>query len=194
MHSRISDRSVGGRSLRATEICCDFILPSPYGRHKILHLDNFVAFCFQIQPLKGHTLETIWNYLEPRAKEIKDSLTHFMLNHSSIEPRKPYDEIWYMDPEGDRYYAALDSVGMKMQSYLSECYGQFYSMFHTLLIDQPEDVLLTISKSKEVITRTIDHRLTFCDNTKHALQLALVALEDQLKILKDICKGKIREN
>jgi hypothetical protein len=131
-------------------------------------------------------METILDYLDLRAKEIKDSLTHFMLNHSSIEPRKPYDEIWYVDPEGDRYYAALDSVGMKMQSYLSECYEQFYSMLYPLLKDQPEDVLSKISKSKEVITRTIDHRLTFCDNSKHALHLALVALEDQLKLLKAI--------
>ena len=128
-------------------------------------------------------METILNYLEPRAQEIRDSLTHFMLNHSSIEPRKPYDEIWYMSPEGDRYYAELDRVGMKMQSYLSECYGQFYSMLQPLLEDQPEDVLAQISKSKEVITRTIEHRLTFCDNTKHALHLALAALEDQLKII-----------
>jgi len=137
-------------------------------------------------------LETILNYLEPRAQEIRDSLTHFMLNHSSIEPRKPYDEIWYMSPEGDRYYAELDRVGMKMQSYLSECYGQFYSMLQPLLEDQPEDVLAQISKSKEVLTRTIEHRLTFCDNTKHALHLALAALENQLKILKDISEEIIR--
>ena len=137
-------------------------------------------------------METILNYLDLRAKEIKDSLTHFMLNHSSIEPRKPYDEIWYMSPEGDRYYAELDRVGMKMQSYLSECYGQFYSIFDPLLKDQPEDVQLKISKSKEIITRTIDHKITFCDNTKLALDLALAALEDQLKILKDIFAEKSR--
>jgi len=147
-------------------------------------------FFSKSQPLKGHTLETILNYLDLRAKEIKDSLTHFMLNHSSIEPRKPYDEIWYVSPEGDRYYGDLDRVGMKMQSYLSECYDQFYSMFHPLLEDQPEDVLLKISKSKEVITRTIDHKLTFCENTNHALHLALEALEEQLKILKNIYEGK----
>jgi len=79
-----------------------------------------------------------------------------------------------------------------MQSYLSECYGQFYSIFDPLLKDQPEDVMLKISKSKEVITRTIDHKITFCDNTKHALDLALAALEDQLKILKDIFEEKNR--
>ena len=137
------------------------------------------------------------DYLDLRAKEIKDSLTHFMLNHSSIEPRKPYDEVWYIDPEGDRYYGDLDKVGMKMQSYLSECYGQFYSVLQPLLEGQPEDVLLKISKSKEVITRTIDHRLTFCENTGQALHLALAALEDQLKILKDISEGSegnIQEN
>jgi hypothetical protein len=139
-------------------------------------------------------LETVSDYLDLRAKEIKDSLTHFMINHSSIEPRKPYDEVWYIDPEGDRYYGDLDKVGMKMQSYLSECYGQFYSMIQSLIEGQPEDVLLKISKSKEVITRTIDHRLTFCENTTHALHLALAALEDQLKILKDISGENKREN
>ena len=116
-----------------------------------------------------------------------------MLNHSSIESRKPYDEVWFIDPEGDRYYADLDKVGMKMQSYLSECYGQFYSMLLPILEDQPEDVLSKISKSKEVITRTIDHRITFCNNTKYALHLALVALEDQLKIIKDIYEDKTKE-
>jgi len=137
-------------------------------------------------------METILDYLDIRAKEIKDSLTHFMLNHSSIEPRKPYDEIWCMGPEGDRYYSDLDTVGMKMQSYLSECYGQFYSMLHSLLKDQPEDVLSKISKTKEVITRTIDHKLTFCDNTKHALHLALVALEEQIALLKEIHEEESR--
>lgn len=139
-------------------------------------------------------METILNYLELRANEIRDSLTHFMLNHSSIEHRKPYDEVWFIDPEGDRYYGDLDKVGMKMQSYLSECYGQFYSMLHPLLEDQPENVLSKMSKSKEIITRTIDHRLTFCDNTKHALHIALEALEDQLKTLKDISEEKILKN
>ena len=138
--------------------------------------------------MKGNTLGALSDYLDPRAKEIKDSLTHFMLNHSSIVPRKPYDEIWYMSPEGDRYYAELDKVGMKMQSYLSECYSNFYSMLLPLLEDQPEDVLSKISKSKEVITRTIEHKLSFCENTKQALQLALEAFEDQLKTIKDLCE------
>lgn len=138
-------------------------------------------------------METILDYLELRAKEIRDSLTHFMLNHSSIEPRK-YEEVVYVGPEGDRYYGDLDRVGMKMQSYLSECYSQFYSACDPLLEDQPEDVLSKISKSKEVITRTIEHRITFCDNTKYALHLALVALDDQLKTLKDIYEEKIKGN
>jgi len=111
-----------------------------------------------------------------------------MLNHSAIEPRKPYDEIWYMSPEGDRYYAELDKVGMKMQAYLSECYGNFYSALHPLLENQPDEVLSKMLRSKEVITRTIEHKLTFCENTKLALQIALEAFEDQLKVIKDICE------
>ena len=93
-----------------------------------------------------------------------------------------------MSPEGDRYYAELDKVGMKMQSYLSECYGNFYSILHPLFEEQPEDIMSKISKSKEVITRTIEHKLTFCENTKQALQIALEAFEDQLKTIKEICE------
>jgi len=61
-------------------------------------------------------------------------------------------------------------------------------MLLPLLENQPEDVLLKISKSKEVITRTIEHKLSFCENTKQALQIALEAFEDQLKTIKDICE------
>jgi hypothetical protein len=139
-------------------------------------------------------LEAMIDYLDLRAKEIKDSLTHFMLNHSEIEARKPYDEIWYMSPEGDRYYAELDKVGMKMQSYLSECYSHFYSMLCQIFNDQPDEILVNLLKSKEVIIRTIDHRLTFCENTKHALQLALAALDEQLKLLNDIYEENNRNN
>jgi hypothetical protein len=139
-------------------------------------------------------MEAIMNYLAPRAKEIRDSLTHFMLNHSEIEARKPYDEIWYMGPEGDRYFAGLDKVGMKMQSYLSECYAKFYSMLEPILNDQPEDVLSKMEKYKEIITRTIDHRLTFCESSKNALHLALGAFEDQMKLLKAICEEKSRKS
>jgi hypothetical protein len=117
-----------------------------------------------------------------------------MLNHSSIEPRKPYDEVWFVSPEGDRYYAGMDSVGRKMQSYLSDCYSKFYSLFDPLLEGQPEDVLLKISKSREIITRTIEHKLTFCDSSKHALHIALAALEDQLSIIKSIYDEKTEEN
>lgn len=131
-------------------------------------------------------METLSTYLDRRAKEVRDSLTHFMLNHSSIVPRKPYDEVWHMTPEGDRYYAELDKVGFKMQSYLSECYNQFYSVLDPILENQPEDVLAKMAKAKEVITRTIEHRITFCESSKQALNLALTALEEQLAIVKKI--------
>lgn len=117
-----------------------------------------------------------------------------MLNHSEIEARKPYDEVWCMGPEGDRYFADMDSVGMKMQSYLLESYRKFHSMLHELLKDQPEDVLSKISKSNEVITRIIEHKLTFCESSKQALHIALAAFEEQLNILKDTLKEKIPQN
>lgn len=131
-------------------------------------------------------METLSTYLDRRAKEIKDSLTHFLLNHSSIEPRKPYDEVWHMSPEGDRYYAELDKVGFKMQSYLSECYNQFYSVLDPILENQPEDVLSKMAKTREVITRTIEHRITFCESSKQALNMALAAFEDQLTTVRNI--------
>lgn len=131
-------------------------------------------------------METVLTYIDPRAKEFKDSLKHFMLNHSTIEPRKPCDEVCCMTPEGDRYYGDMDNLGRKMQVYLSECYGQIYTVLNSSLEGQPDEILTKLSKTKEVITRTIDHRLTFCENTQHALHLALVAFDEQLKMLNDV--------
>lgn len=137
-------------------------------------------------------METILNNIEIMAKEIKDTLTDFMLNHSSIEPRR-FEEVTFFTPEGDRSYNFLDDAGRKIQSALSESYGRFYSTLHPLLKDQSEDVLLKMSKLNEVITRTIEHKLTWCGNTQEALDRSLVALEDQLKLVKTIYEEKSRK-
>jgi hypothetical protein len=129
-------------------------------------------------------METTLNNLDLMATEIKDTLTDFLLNHSAIAPFN-MDEVFCFSPEGTRYYADMDIAGVKMQKSLSQRYGEFYSMVLTALKDQPEDVLSKISKSKDVITRAIEHRITPCDNTKQVLTLSLKALEEQLSILKD---------
>lgn len=134
-------------------------------------------------------MEATLKYLDIRAKEIRDSLTHFMLNHSAIAPRNP-EEVVCVSPEGDRYYESLDGVGTKMQAYLLECYRQFYSMLLVLLKDQPEDMTTKASKYNTIITRTIEHRITWCESSNQALHVALAALEDQLKIMKDLYKGE----
>jgi tryptophanyl-tRNA synthetase len=121
-------------------------------------------------------METTLNNLDLMATEIKDTLTDFLLNHSAIAPFN-MDEVFCFSPEGTRYYADMDIAGVKMQKSLSQRYGA--------LKDQPEDVLSKISKSKDVITRAIEHRITPCDNTKQVLTLSLKALEEQLSILKD---------
>jgi hypothetical protein len=139
-------------------------------------------------------METILNNIELMAKEIKDTLTDFMLNHSRIEPRRPYvDEVCCLTPEGDRCYDFLDDAGREVQSSLSKSYGRFYSTLHPLLKNQSDDVLSKMSKLNEVVIRTIEHRLTFCENTKQALHRALVALEDQIKLLKVIYEEKSRK-
>ena len=136
---------------------------------------------------------TILNNIDFMAKEIKDTLTDFMLNHSRIEPRR-FEEVSYFTPEGDRSYDFLDDAGRKVQSALSKSYGRFYSTLHPLLKDQSDDVLSKMSKLNEVIIRTIEHRLTWCENTQQALDLALVALEDQLKLIKSIYEEKSRKD
>ena len=140
-------------------------------------------------------METILNNIDLMAKEIKDTLTDFMLNHSRIEPRRPYgDEVVCFTPEGDRSYDFLDDAGRKVQSSLSESYSRFYSALLPLLKDQSDGVLIKMSKLNEVLLRTIEHRLTWCGNTQQALDRALVALEDQLKLLKAIHEEKIRKD
>jgi len=138
-------------------------------------------------------METILNNIDLMAKEIKDTLTDFMLNHSRIEPRR-FEEVTFFTPEGDRSYDFLDDAGRKVQSALSKSHGRFYSTLHPLLKDQADDVMSKMSKLNEVLIRTIEHRLTWCENTQQALDLALVALEDQLKLVKTIYEEKSRKD
>jgi hypothetical protein len=132
-------------------------------------------------------METVSNNLDLMAKDIRDTLTDFMLNHSTIEPRRDYgDEVTGFTPDGDRSYAYLDDAGRTIQSALSEIYGRFYSTVGPLLEGQPDEVLSKMSKLNNVIVRTIEHRLTWCETTQQALDRALAALEDQLKLLKGV--------
>jgi len=138
------------------------------------------------------------NDLDLMAKEIKDTFTDFMLNHSRIEPpHRPYhdgEEVICFTPEGDRSYDYLDDTGCKVQSSLSKSYGQYYSTLRPLLKDQSEDVLSKMSKLDEVIVTTIEHRITWCKNTQQALDRALAALDDQLILLKSIYEKKSRKD
>ncbi len=130
-------------------------------------------------------MATELNNLDLMAKEIKETFKDFMLNHSRIEPQRPYsDEVICITPEGDRFYAYLDDAGYKVQSSLLKSYGRYYSTMQSLLKDQPDNVLSGLSKLNEVIIRTIEHRITWCKNTQEALDRAVTALEDQLKLLR----------
>ena len=137
-------------------------------------------------------MESTWNNIERMAKEIRESLTDFMLNHSSIEPPR-IEEVAAFSPEGDRSYDFLDEAGRKVQSALSESYGRFYSTLHPFLEDQTDDVLKKMSQTNKVLTRTIEHNITWCRNTKEALDRALEALEDQLKLVKNVYEEKSRD-
>lgn len=137
-------------------------------------------------------METKWNNIDHMAKKIKDTLTDFLLNHSRIEPPR-YEEVASFTPEGDRNYDFLDEAGRKVQSALSESYGRFSSTLQPLLKDQSDDVLLKMSKLNEVVVRTIGHKLTWCKNTQEALDRALEALEDQLKLAKAVYEEKSRK-
>ena len=125
-------------------------------------------------------------YLDEMINEIRDSLRYFLMNHSEIEARKPYDEIWCMGPEGDRYYEDMDVVGRKMQGYLKELYNQFFEILQGYMGYQSYEVAENVSKSYTVITRTIEHKLTFCETNRHALAVALEAFDVQVEALKGI--------
>jgi hypothetical protein len=88
-----------------------------------------------------------------------------------------------MGPEGDRYYEDMSSRGQKLQAFLMEEYGLFYSTLLSLLCGQPEELITKVNKANTVISRTIEHKLTFCESSKQALQVALAALDEQEKIL-----------
>jgi hypothetical protein len=130
-------------------------------------------------------VQTVLNNIDQMAKEIKDTLTDFLLNHSRIVPPKLYvDEVCCLTPEGDGSYDFLDDAGYKVQSSLSKSYGLFTSTLQPLIKGQSEDVLSKISMLNEIVVRTIEHRITPCSNTKEALHRALGALEDQVRLVK----------
>lgn len=132
------------------------------------------------------------NNIELMGKEIKDTLTDFLLNHSRIEPVR-YEEVCYFTPEGGHSYSSLDDAGRKVQSALSKRYERFSSAMRSLLKDQPDDVLAKMSKLNDVLERTIGHKLTWCENTQEALHRALAALEDQIKLVKAVYEKKSRK-
>jgi len=140
-------------------------------------------------------MATKLNNIDLMAREIRATLTDFMLNHSRIEPVRPYsDEVICFTPEGDRSYAYLDDAGRKVQSSLSECYDQFYSTLHPLLKGQSDEVLSKLEQLNEVVIRTIEHRITWSKNTQQALDRALSALEDQLKLMTTMDEKKSRKD
>lgn len=123
------------------------------------------------------------DYFVVREKEIRDSLTHFMLIHSSIAPRIA-EEMACGGPEGDRNFASLDDVGLKMQAYLIECYDRFFFGLQSFLKDVSREQWDKLNKSNDVIIKTIEHSVTFCESSAQALERALAALDEQMKILK----------
>ncbi|MCL2122442.1 MAG: hypothetical protein FWH28_09365 [Clostridiales bacterium] len=125
-------------------------------------------------------------FLDKMTQEIHDSLTHFLLNHSEIEARKPYDEIWCMGPEGDRYYEDMDAVGRKMQAYLKELYNQFFEILQGYTGFMTEETVEKVGKAYTVISRTIEHKLTFCESNRQALKAVIEAFDIQRESLKGI--------
>jgi len=133
-------------------------------------------------------MDPMVKHLNGMAQELRDILKYFMINHSEIEGRKPYDEIWCMGPEGDRYYCDMDSRGTKLQAFLREEYALFYSTLLSMIVGSPEEVVTKLSKANTVITRTIEHKLTFAESAMQGLEFAVKALDEQVKILNEVCK------
>jgi len=134
-------------------------------------------------------MDPFLEHLDAWANELKDSRTHFLRHPSSIAPMN-MEEGYSMSPEGNRYYSDLDAVGTKMQSYLSACYARFQSLIAPLLEGQPDDVISKMHKSTVLITRTIEHKLTFCNTTREALDLALAALDGQVAIVRELYRAR----
>ena len=153
-----------------------------------------VSFTSGAVPLPNHYLvkgpvvnaNTTKEYLDNMIKEIRDALSYFLLNHSEIEARKPYDEIWCMGPEGDRYYEDMDAIGRKMQAYLKELYSKFFEILQGYMGYQSDEMIAKVDKANIAITRTIEHKLTFCESNKQALKVALEAFDVQVEALKGI--------
>jgi len=132
-------------------------------------------------------MQTISDNLRGMAKEIMPVLVDYMLNHSAIESRNKHDDaIVLINPHGDNVYRELDDNGRKLQSTLLKTYGRFYSILTSLLQGQSSDTLEKLSELHDIVKRTIEHEITWCKETREALNRAIAAIQDQLKLLGSI--------
>ncbi len=134
-------------------------------------------------------METGWNAIERDAEEVREALAEMLLKHARIEPPR-YEEVQFFSPEGDRSYSPMDAAGREIQAALSKRYAGLSSALKTIFEGGSEEVRAQAAKDDEVVVRTIDQRITWCETTKKALDRALEALDDQLKMAKALRDGK----
>lgn len=136
-------------------------------------------------------METGWTEIERDAKEIRETLTELLLKHSKIQPPR-YEEVQFFSPDGDRSFAPIDEAGREIQAALSKRYAGFSSALKAMFQGGPEDVVAKAEKNDEIVVRTIEQRITWCETTQKALDRALEALDNQLKMAKAVSDEKGR--
>lgn len=132
-------------------------------------------------------MQTISDNLEKMAKEIMSLFGEYMLKHSSIEPRNKFgNEIERINPYGDHSYRELDAEGRRVQSVLLKDYGRFHSILESLLTGQLKEMQAKLLELHTIAVRTIEHEVTWCRDTREALNEVIVTIQDQLKLFKTI--------
>lgn len=129
-------------------------------------------------------MEAILDNLKEMVNEIQNLLEDLLLNHSSIYRwNEPGGAVIVLSTSGDYAYRELGEAGRRIQSKLLEEYRRFHALLGALLREQPKDSLELLSDSHKLLLQTIEQESTWCSSTREALDKAVEALQNELKLL-----------
>ena len=147
-------------------------------------------FCFAYlrvgHLLKCYTMKTVKDNLDEISKKLQALLAELLLRHSVIYQWNRYDPdsgMVIIPIHGNFGYKPLNEQGRQVQARLLEEYRHYFEVIRSLLREQAQDTLQTLTETDTVLVRTIEQQETACETTQEAFDNAVQALGSQLGLL-----------
>lgn len=141
-------------------------------------------------------MKTVTTNLEEIGEKLQILLADLLLKHSVIYQWNRYDPdsgVVVIPEYGNFAYKPLEEPGHQMQARLLEDYRHYYAVLHSLLCEQTQDTIQVLAETDTILIRTIEQQETACETTQEALNEAVQALGNQIKLLRrlyDVSSGR----